>query len=484
MRWPGGRRRRRWESSTAVTTAVIVRDMERSAVERAAALAGLELAPETDIEVTGEDPVLASPFHMGEGAATALALVGQDAERIWRMRGGERQRLAVDVRHAAASLHSFALLRIEGTGGETPQRRVPAVTAIFEGSDGRYIHLHGSFTDGPGILAELGLAADASAEEIAAAVRRRGAFELEDALAVKGLCAAACRTADEWLAHPQGALLASKPVIELEKIDDAPPMPLGEAERPLSGVRVLDLTRVLAGPTCARTLAEHGADVLHIASPKLATLQLFEMDTGHGKRQAHLDLEDPAQADTLRDLVRGADVFSQGYQHGSLERRGFGASSVAELRPGIIYVTENAYGHDGPWRHRPGWEQLAQAATGVTVIQGVDRPVITPAAMNDYTTGYFGALGVMMALRRRAAEGGSWRVTVSLSQTSMWYLRLGYDLDRARASGHGDLERLMEGCDTPYGRMRRLRPALRMSGTPPRWAIPSVPLGIGKPVWA
>ncbi|MDP9237344.1 MAG: CoA transferase [Chloroflexota bacterium] len=151
---------------------------------------------------------------------------------------------------------------------------------------------------------------------------------------------------------------------------------------------------------------------------------------------------------------------------------GFGAPEVAQLWPGIIYVSENAYGHDGPWRHRPGWEQLAQAATGVTVIQGSDLPAITPAAMNDYTTGYFGALGVMMALRRRAMDGGSWRVTVSVSQTSMWYLRLGYDLDGADAAGHCDMAALLEECDTPYGEMRRLRPSLRMSETPPHWAIP------------
>jgi crotonobetainyl-CoA:carnitine CoA-transferase CaiB-like acyl-CoA transferase len=460
------------------------RDMERSDIERAARLAGLELSPETDVTITGADPVLASPFHLGEGAAVALALVGQEADRIWRAKGGRAQAMAVDVAHAAASLHSFAMLRVEREGAPSPVRRVPPVTAIYECGDGRYIHLHGSFRDGPGILAELGLGEDAPAEEIAAATKQRGAFELEDALAAKGLCGAACRTSDEWLAHPQGALLASKPVIELTKIGDAPPRPLPDGDRPLSGLRVLDLTRVLAGPACARTLAEHGADVLHISSPRLPTLELFEMDTGHGKRQAHTDLDDAAQAETLRDLVRGADVFSQGFQHGTLERRGFGAEPVAALRPGIIYVSENAFGHDGPWRHRPGWEQLAQAATGVTVIQGVGQPSITPAAMNDYTTGYFAALGVMMALRRRAAEGGSWRVTVSLSQTSMWYLRLGNDLDRRAAAGEGDVASMMETCETPYGRMHRLGPALRMSETPPRWDVPSMPLGTGEPVWA
>jgi crotonobetainyl-CoA:carnitine CoA-transferase CaiB-like acyl-CoA transferase len=457
--------------------------LDRPAVERAARLAGLELAPRTDVAITGADPVLASPLHLGEGAATALALVGQEADRIWQARGGKRQSIEVDVAHAAASLHSFAFLRVEDAGGDTPVRHVPPITAIFKCGDGRYIHLHGSFGDAPGILAELGLPEHATAEEIATATDRRGAFELEDALAAKNLCGAACRTQDEWLAHPQGRLLSGKPVVELTRIGEAPPMPFAEGDRPLAGVRVLDLTRVLAGPTCARTLAEHGADVLHISSPRLPTIPLFEMDTGHGKRQAHLDLDQPQGAETLRELVRGADVFSQGFRHGALEKRGFGAGDAARLRPGIIYVSENAYGHDGPWRYRPGWEQLAQATTGVTVIQGEECPAITPAAMNDYTTGYFGALGVMIALRRRAVEGGSWLVRVSLSQTSMWFLRLGHDLDRARASGHGDVASLMQQCDTPYGRMRRLRPALRMSETQPHWSIPSVPLGSGALSW-
>jgi crotonobetainyl-CoA:carnitine CoA-transferase CaiB-like acyl-CoA transferase len=209
------------------------------------------------------------------------------------------------------------------------------------------------------------------------------------------------------------------------------------------------------------------------------------MDTGHGKRQAWLNLNDAAQAETLRGLVRRADVFSQGYQLGSLARRGFSPEDVARLRPGIIYVSENAFGHEGPWAQRPGWEQLAQAATGVCVINGGEgAPVIAPAAMNDYTTGYFAALGTLMALRRRAIEGGSWLVTVSLSQTSMWYYRMGHELDSASASSIGDPSRLLEERQTGYGTMTHLRPALRMSETDPRWELPTAPLGSSDPVWA
>jgi crotonobetainyl-CoA:carnitine CoA-transferase CaiB-like acyl-CoA transferase len=459
--------------------------MQRAAIKHAARLAGLELASGTDVSIEGDDPVLATPFHLGQGAATALALVGQEAVRIWVERGGRKQSLSIDVRHAAASLVSYSLLRVEGKPMGRPDREGPPITGIWRCADNRYIFLHGSFNDTGGIIEELGLDDTAQAHDIRTAVIERRSQELEDALAAKDLCCAICRTNDEWLAHPQGALLAKKPVVEVTKIGDAPPEPFAEGERPLGGVRVLDLTRVLAGPTCARTLAEHGADVLHIASPNLPTFEGFEMDTGHGKRQAYIDLNDAAQADALRDLIRGADVFSQGFQHRTLERRGFGVELVATLRPGIIYVSENAFGHDGPWQERPGWEQLAQSTTGVTVVQGGEgRPALAPAAMNDYSTGYFAALGVMMALRRRAAEGGSWLVTVSLSQTSMWYYRLGHDLDPSAADGLGDTSEFMERRDTDYGAMSYLRPPLQMSETPPRWAIPTSPLGSGEPTWA
>ncbi len=457
--------------------------MQRAAMERAARLGGLELAPETDLTIEGDDPVLPSPFHLGEGAAVALGLVGQEANRIWQMRGGRPQALSVDIRHAAASLRSYEHLRVV-RDEPLPPRNPPPVTAIYECGDGRFIHLHGSFTHAPGILEELGLDMSATREDIAGAVKRRGSWELEDALAVQGLCNAVCRTNEEWLAHPQGALLATKPVVEVTKIGGGPLQPLPEGERPLSGVRVLDLTRVLAGPACARTLAEHGADVLHIASPSLPTIERFEMDTGHGKRQAHVDLNDPADAEGLRELVRRADVFSQGFRYRSLERRGFGAEQLAAIRPGIIYVSENAFGIDGPWQERPGWEQLAQATTGVCVVQGGEGPpVLAPAAMNDYTTGYLAALGTMVALQRRSREGGSWAVKVSLSQTSMWYYRMGHDLDRTAATGLGDVTPFLETHPTDYGVMTHLRPPLRMSETTPRWEQPTSPLGSHDLAW-
>ena len=179
-------------------------------------------------------------------------------------------------------------------------------------------------------------------------------------------------------------------------------------------MRVLDLNRLLAGPTrTPATLAQHGAEVLLVNSSRLENIPLFVMDTSHGKRSCCVELDDPAGVATLRGLVAGADVFTQGYRGGSLAAPGFGPEELAELRPGIVVVTINCYGDAGPWRQRPGWEQMAQTTSGIVVGQGgPDQPELLPAAACDYTTGYLAALGTMAALWRRAHEGGSYHVRV------------------------------------------------------------------------
>ena len=460
--------------------------MNEPDVQRAARLAGLELDAATDLRLEGEDPVLPSPLRLGLGASTALALVGQEAATLWELRGGAAQRLAIDVRHAAASLRSYLWLRFDGTEPRFPPRAGARLTAVWPCRDGRYIHLHGSFRDAPRTLALLGLPGEADADAIARATARWDAFELEEELARRGLCGAVCRTPEEWAAHPQGQALAPLPVVEVRRIGDAPPRPLPPAERPLEGVRVLDLTRVLAGPTCARTLAEHGATVRHVAAPNLPLVPLFEIDTGHWKHPTYLDASRSDGAARLRELLRGADVFSQGFRLGVMERLGFGPAELARAYPGIVYVSINAYGHVGPWRGRPGWEQLAQAATGVTVVQaegtGTLRPTLAPAALNDYTTGYFAAVGAMIALRRRASEGGSWLVTASLAHTSMWYLRLG-TLHGAPPPERLDATPYLATRPSAWGELTYLRPALRMSETPPGWELAPQPLGSGAARW-
>ena len=440
------------------------------------------------VAVTGGDPVLPTRFRVGEAAAAAMVAGGCAAARLWETRGGRPQRLSVDVRGAAASLVSFALQRAPGL---TQPRDPPATVALYRAGDGGWVHLHGGFPHlHQGTLALLGCGDDAAA--IAAAVERWEAARLEDALAERGLCGARLRDAAEWRAHPQGAALARAPVVEIVRVADAPPRPLPgpraheDGARPLSAVRVLDLTRVLAGPTCARTLAAHGAEVLHVRSPRLPSIEPFVVDTNPGKRSCHIDLDHAAERDRLRELVRDADVFAQGYRAGALARRGFAADDLVALRPGIIVASIDCYGHDGPWAERPGWEQLAQTATGMAHEHGgTDAAAIVPAAVLDYTTGHLAALGVLAALTRRATEGGSWHVRVSLARTAMWILGLPRVAPSATPSGLDPavLAAHEIRMDTAWGPLTRLGPILGMSGTPPRWSRPPAPLGQDPPRW-
>lgn len=465
--------------------------MEHRDVERAVAQAGLDLPPDLQYEIVDEDPILPSPHHLAEGGAVARLMTGVAANELWRLRTGRTQALTVDARHAAAALRSYTRLDVEDPQGKVAPRFNPTalqITDIFPTGDDRHVQLHGSFNDAPQILEELGLDGSASREDIAAAVKRRGAFELEDAFIRRRVCGGAVRTREEWAAHPQGRAIADWPVVRITKIGDAPPEPLPDGDRPTSGLRVVDLTRVLAGPTAAKTLAEHGADVLHVSAPGLERGGPFEVDTGIGKRQTWVDLREPGQLDVLLELIRTGDVFSQGYRLGSLARRGLAPEQLAELRPGIVCVSENCYGHVGPWAERPGWEQLGQAATGMSHREGQasedGTPRLAPAAVNDYSTGFFAAYGAMVALARRAVEGGSWHVQVSLSSTCSWYQSLGDDLDPAAAAGTGDESAFVGEMATPdYGRVRYLKPALAMSETEPRWDLPTVEHGTHEPVW-
>ena len=436
------------------------------------------------VDIRGRDPVMPSRFKIGEAAATALAACGVAANTIWTASGGKHQHIEVDTAGAAVSLISFLCQRLDD--GSEPQRdpNRPLV-GFYQAKDGRWVHLHGAFPDlAAGTLSVLGC--DASAESIRASVSRWDGQALEDALAEAGMCGAMARTREEWLAHPQGEALQSVPPVSIKRIADSPIEPIPARARPLEGVRVLDLTRVLAGPTCARTLASHGANVLKINSPNLPSVPPFVIDTGHGKRSAFLDLNQENDHKQLKSLILSADIFSQGYRKGALAKRDLGPEQLAEQRPGIIYVSINAYGHVGPWAARPGWEQLAQTASGVAVDEGsLEAPRLIAAAATDYTTGYLGALGAMAALYRRSIEGGSYHVEVSLAQTANWLYEFGlFEGDLALPNFDPAIaEPYMVSSDTGFGRLHHLGPIIRMSETEPRWEQVSVPLGHHPAKW-
>jgi crotonobetainyl-CoA:carnitine CoA-transferase CaiB-like acyl-CoA transferase len=320
------------------------------------------------------------------------------------------------------------------------------------------------------------------------------ALELEEAIIAAKGAGGMVRSMAEWAQHPQAAAIASLPLMEILKIGDSQPEALPEGDRPLSGIRVLDLTRVLAGPTCARTLAEHGADVMKITAAHLPNLGYQEYDTGHGKLQAQLDLRQPKEYETLRGLIREADVFSQGYRPGTLGQRGLSPEALAELRPGIVFVSLSAFSHAGPWASRRGFDTVVQTVSGITNRQGelfpgpTPGPQFYPVSAIDYLTGYLMAFGAMVALARRAREGGSWLVRISLAQTGRWLVDRGQVPESAlkdvpKEFKPEELERWKTTSETPVGRLRHLGPVVQLSETPPRWARPTAPLGYHEPVW-
>ena len=426
----------------------------------------------------------ASPFPIASSAAVALGAVAAAAALIWRDETGVEQTVTVDTEHAGASLLSFVFQQL--LDGETPQRVADnPLIALYECRDGRWVHLHGAFPR----LADptrrvLAIAEGADAETVAAAVAKWDAQALEDALAEAKACGAMVRTGDEWAAHEQGRALAAVARVEIEKIGESEPEPVGGSSRPLDGVRVLDLTRILAGPTNGRTLAEHGADVLLVNSARLDNVPPFVMDTSHGKRSTFLDLDDEGDRERLLALASTADVFAQGYRGGAMGRRG-----LTPERPRRATTRSRLRDHEllrrrGAVARASRMEQLAQTVSGIASVQGASGPpVLIPAAACDYTTGYLAALGTMAALWRRSHEGGSYHVRASLCQTAMWFAREPR-VERAEATGFGDIDRFCATTDTAFGRLRHLAPVAQMSATPPHWELPTTPLGAHPPEWS
>jgi crotonobetainyl-CoA:carnitine CoA-transferase CaiB-like acyl-CoA transferase len=438
----------------------------------------------------GSDPVLPTPFRIAEAGAAALAATGIAAADLWEIRTGRQQDVAIDVRQATASLRSGHYLKV--AHAEVSTKRNP-IMGVYPAKNGRWSYIHTNFPNHRAAALQVLDAADDRAA-VARAIAHWDAAELEEAIIAAKGAGGMVRTQAEWAAHPQAAAVAALPLMEIVRIGDSAPEPPPIGNRPLSGIRVLDLTRVLAGPTCARTLAEHGADVLKITAAHLPNLGYQEYDTGHGKLSAELDLRQQRDLDTLRSLVREADVFSQGYRPGTLGARGLSPEALAAIRPGLVYVSLSAFGHTGPWASRRGFDTVVQTVSGMTMRQAevvpgkTSGPQFYPVSAIDYCTGYLMAFGAMVALARRAREGGSWLVRISLAQVGKWIV----DLGEVPASALRDvpteftpqeLEHWSMVSETPAGPLRHLKPVVQMSETPPHWARPSVPPGYHQPVW-
>ena len=417
-----------------------------------------------DVVVQEHGPVLPSTYALDAAATAAIGASSMAANEVWAARTGRRQTVDLDVRHTAVAFCGERFVRVDGAA---PGELWSPYSGIYPTRDHRFVQLHVNFPHHlERTIGVLGVAADRDA--IAAACAQWDAAALEEAVAEAGGCAAMGRTREQWLAHPQGEAVRTLPLLETDRMTDPKPFPWTRADRPLAGVRVLDLTRVLAGPTCARTLAAHGAAVTRVIGPHLPENEAALPETSLGKTTRALDLRDRADNATLRALVAEADVFVQSYRPGALDHFGFGPYDVATLSPGIVYVSLSAYSRLGPWRARRGYDSIVQMASGMAVAEGEalgkGRPQHVAASALDYATGYLAAAAAMLALTR---DGAAQHVQCSLAQTREWLEGLGRNpLADVTRPGPDDVADLM----TTTGNVAHIRPAAPLRDTPQHWS--------------
>lgn len=440
------------------------------------------------IVITGADPIVASPHRLGAASAAALAAQGAAIAAVWRMRSGRGQDVTVDLRRAVVP-GLRTVFHVAQGGKGLRARDAYGGAHFFRTRDNRQIYLLRASIYVKMLIGLLDLLKCRSDDaSIAKAVAQWHSGELEDAIAEHKLVGVVARRREEWLEHPQGSWLAARPAIALAQLGAGAPERLGPAARPLSGVRVLDVTHVLAGPASARVLAEQGADVLHIISPKYTDTADKMIDTSFGKRSAYLDLDQAADHAKLEELVRGCDVFVQSWRQGALARRGFGLHDLARMRPGIVVVSVSAYGGGGPWATRAGYDPVGCVASGLAVEQGsYEAPALPPTGtLNDYLTAYLAAAGALGGLLRRAHDGGSFAVDVSLTRSSMLVLELG-TLDAPpkteQVFGLEPLPSDLRVMRTPLGEVTYPGPITDYSETKPYWERPCGYVGADQPVW-
>ncbi|MET4255770.1 crotonobetainyl-CoA:carnitine CoA-transferase CaiB-like acyl-CoA transferase [Bradyrhizobium sp. S3.12.5] len=443
------------------------------------------------VRLTGEEPQIPSSFRVAVAGQTTIAAAGLAAAEIWRMRGGEAQDVAVDMRHAVVECRSERYLRLDD---KPPPPAWDAIAGVYKTGDSRFVRCHTNFRHHRDAVCKV-LGCVPEREKVQAALMQWKGEDFEAAAYAAGGVVALMRSYDEWSALPQARALAELPLISIEKIGDASPKswskkPWPKGDRPLSGLRVLDLSRVIAGPVAGRTLAAHGADVLLVSGPELPAIPWLTIDTGRGKLTTFIELKSEAGQAQLRALLKEADIFSQGYRPRALAALGFSPEQAAEINPGIVYVTLSAYGHAGPWAERRGFDSLVQTTTGFNDAEGkaagINGPKELPAQMLDHATGYLMAFGAMMARARQAREGGSWHVRVSLAQTGRWLWNLGRlegGLNTPDITGEAVHATFMETVSSGFGTLTAVRHSAVLSRTPARWSRPAMPLGSHPPQW-
>lgn len=443
----------------------------------------------------GKDPLVPSVARVGAIGALTKAAPAAAAAAIWRMRTGKGQDTRVDLRKTIHAMSPFFWRPMMFLNGRTleevdvPFRDINA--SLYRTRDDRYVVPTGIYPDSFGRMLKL-LRCSNDRASIENAIMRWEAFDLENALAEAGLPGCVVRTPNEWNREPQRDYLAAVPLIDIVKIADGDPQPFAAAARPLSDQRVLGLAHVLAGPTCMRTLAEYGADCLNVCGTESFEHEFFYAAAYTGLRSTYLDLKAQEGAATFKRLARDADVFVENLRADKARRLDAGPHALAYGHPrGLVYVSMRCYGHDGPWANRPGFDMHAVCASGFGYLEGTaDMPALPKTKVfNDFTSGYLAAAGALAALIRRANEGGSYLVRISLLRCTEYYKSLGLfsksELSRAGSdTEHRVVDPEVIVRPTPMGRFQRIGSQVAMSETPGFWDDPILmPRGSSPAEW-
>ncbi|MFF1695175.1 CoA transferase [Streptomyces sp. NPDC058257] len=457
------------------------------------------------ITFIGSDPIVPSIMRLGAVPALGMTAKSVALAALWRQRGGEGQDIAMDLRKAPHRLCPFYDKKWEllnGFPGGTPSDPAnPLGFDFYQTRDGRWVMPLNPYPKIKNAVYKL-LRTWPEKQAVADAVAKWDAADLEQAGDEIGVVMPMLRTTEEFLREPAYEHIAGEPLIKIEKIGDSEPEPLTcAADQPLSGVRALGMGHIIAGAGVGRDLAQHGADVLNIWRPGELEHDSTYNSANVGVRSTTIDPYGPQGQARIHQLLRDADLFYANRRPGYLEKIGLSAEQAAAIRPGIIHVSLSLAGESGPWAHRVGFDQTAGALSGIMLMEGEDGvtagPTSTPglpyiSVVNDYVLSWLATTGALAALMRRATDGGSYRVTLSLTRIAAWILSLGV-FDRAYArntalapdpgSPHTYLDPDTFTADTPCGHYQGVTDQVIMSRTPGRFRDILVPRGSGAPVW-
>jgi CoA-transferase family III len=447
----------------------------------------------------GSDPILPSSIRFGTAAAIGLAARSVALSALWKQTTGEGQDISIDVRKALRRFCGFFEGKWETINGRPPTPGGYAVSPFLnmesffrETRDGRHVLALDIY---PQILVRTlnFLGCSPNQESINSAIRKWDAVELENAAAAEGLVLAMVRTNEEFRREPQYADVLSKmPLITVEKIGESEPIPLkaNGDNLPLAGIRALGMGHVIAGAALGRDMALYGADVLNIWRPRDSEIESFFWDVQVGMRSTILD-DAKEDREKFNQLLKDADVFFANKRPGFLKKHGLDAESLCAQKPGLIHATVVLHGEKGPWSNRPGFDEIGAAVSGLFAIEGSPtqpkQPPIVPIC--DNVVAWLGTTGILAALRRRAIEGGSYRVVVSLTRVVLWQLSLGiFDKAYAKATAgstdeHKYIAPDLFTAETPLGTYQGMTDQIVLSRTPGAYRTVLVPRGSSKPEW-